>query len=163
MSHRIGFGLDTHRFASGRRLVLGGVEIPYQMGLEGHSDADALTHAVADAVLGACALGDLGHHFPSSDPRFKDCSSLELLAEVTRMARDAGFRLLNVDCVVVAQEPRLKAHRESMCRRLAETMGLDAGRVNVKLKSAEGLGSLGRVEGIGAQAVVAVAEVADDG
>ena len=153
---RLGIGYDVHRYAEGRRLVLGGVEVAFGKGLLGHSDADVLAHAVADAVLGACALGDLGDHFPAGDPCWKDASSLDLLRRVVALARDAGYRVLNVDCVVVAQEPRLKDHRTAMRERLAEAMGLGLGEVSVKLKSAEHLGALGRVEGVAAHAVVAM-------
>jgi 2-C-methyl-D-erythritol 2,4-cyclodiphosphate synthase len=160
-SIRVGLGYDSHRFVAGRRLVLGGVEIPYRMGLEGHSDADALSHAVADAVLGACALGDLGEHFPPGDPRWADCSSLSLLADVAAKARAAGYRIVNVDSVLVAQEPRLKQHRQAMREALARTLDIELEAMSVKLKSAEGMGALGRVEGVAAHAVVGVARTTD--
>jgi 2-C-methyl-D-erythritol 2,4-cyclodiphosphate synthase len=155
---RVGLGLDSHRFVVGRRLVLGGVTIPFRLGLDGHSDADALTHAITDALLGACGLGDLGEHFPATDDRFKDCCSLKLLEHSAAMARERGFRVVNVDSVIMAEQPRLADYRDSMRRELARTLGLEQDAVNVKLKSAEGLGTLGRLEGLAAQAVVLVTE-----
>jgi 2-C-methyl-D-erythritol 2,4-cyclodiphosphate synthase len=156
---RVGFGFDVHPFADGRALVLGGVEVPAARGLGGHSDADVLTHAVADALLGALALGDLGQHFPDSDPRYRDISSLRLLTAVVERVRAHGGRIVNVDATVVAEAPRLAGALDAMRERLAETLGLDLDRVSVKAKRAERLGALGREEGIAAMAV-ALVEVA---
>lgn len=153
---RVGLGFDVHPFASGRPLVLGGVEVPAERGLGGHSDADVLSHAVADALLGALALGDLGRHFPDSDPRFRGASSLALLAEVVARVRARGGRVVNVDATVVAEAPRLAPHLDEMRVRLAETLGVAGDRVSVKAKHAEGLGALGRQEGIAAMAVALV-------
>ena len=153
---RVGLGFDVHPFASGRPLVLGGVAVPAERGLGGHSDADVLSHAVADALLGALALGDLGRHFPDSDPRFRGASSLALLAEVVARVRARGGRVVNVDATVVAEAPRLAPHLDDMRVRLAETLGVAGDRVSVKAKHAEGLGALGRQEGIAAMAVALV-------
>lgn len=151
---RIGIGYDLHALVEGRALVLGGVEVPYARGLQGHSDADVLTHAVIDAMLGAAALGTIGEHFPDSNPRFAAVSSLVLLDETRRMVERSGYRLVNVDSVIVAQEPRLQPHLPAMARTLAARLGLAGGCVGVKATSPEGLGALGRTEGIAAQAVV---------
>ena len=156
---RVGQGFDVHPFVPDRPLVLGGVELPAERGLGGHSDADVLTHAVADALLGALALGDLGQHFPDSDPRYRGISSLRLLEEVRARIEARGGRVVNVDATVVAESPRLLPWLAPMRTRLAETLGLDVGRVSVKAKRAEGLGALGRHEGIAALAV-ALVEVA---
>ena len=153
---RVGFGFDVHPLVAGRRLVLGGVEIPSDRGLGGHSDADVLTHAVADALLGALALGDLGQHFPDSDPQYRGISSLRLLAAVADRVRGQGGRLVNVDATVVAEGPRLADRLPAMRARLAETLDLPVDRVSVKAKRAEQLGALGRHEGIAAMAVALV-------
>ena len=153
MSVRIGIGYDLHALVEGRPLVLGGVEVPYGRGLRGHSDADVLTHAVIDALLGAAALGTIGEHFPDTDPRFKGVSSLVLLDETMRLVGEAGYRVVNVDSVITAQEPRLQPHLGTMARALAGRMGVEASSVAVKATSPEGLGSMGRREGIAAQAV----------
>lgn len=153
---RVGLGLDLHPLVRGRPLVLGGVPIPSEVGLGGHSDADVLAHAVAEALLGALALGDLGRHFPDTDPRWQGVSSLELLARVLDLVRSRGGRPVNVDATVLAQAPRLAPHLDEMARRLARTLELSPERVSVKAKSPEGLGLLGRREGIAAMAVVGV-------
>lgn len=153
---RVGFGFDVHPFAPGRPLVLGGVEVPAERGLGGHSDADALTHAVADALLGALGLGDLGRHFPDSDPRYRGISSQVLLGEVAAWVREAGGQVVNVDATVVAESPRLADWLGAMQERLAATLHVAAARVNIKAKRAEGLGALGRHEGIAAMAVALV-------
>ena len=150
---RIGIGYDQHAFAEARPLVLGGVQIPHPRGLRGHSDADVLTHAVIDALLGATALGTIGEHFPDSDPRFAGVSSLVLLDETMRLVGEAGYRVVNVDSVITAQEPRLQPHLGKMARTLAERLGVASSSVGVKATSPEALGSLGRREGIAAQAV----------
>ena len=151
---RIGQGLDVHQLVAGRRLVLGGVEIPFDRGLEGHSDGDALLHAVADALLGALGEGDLGQHFPSSDERWRGADSRELLQTVADLGRKKGFGVGNVDATVVAQVPRLSPYQAQMRVSLAACLGCDEDRVNVKLTSTDRLGMIGREEGILAQAVV---------
>ena len=153
---RIGLGFDVHPFVEGRPLILGGVEVPAERGLGGHSDADVLTHAVADALLGALALGDLGHHFPDSDPRYRGISSLHLLGEVVERVRSHGGRIVSVDATIVAEAPRLADWLEAMRARLSETLGVEIDRVSVKAKRAERLGALGRHEGIAAMAVAGV-------
>lgn len=153
---RAGLGFDLHPLVRGRALVLGGVTIPSEVGLEGHSDADVLSHAVGEALLGALALGDLGRHFPDSDPRWRGVSSLVLLGHVVGLLQERGGRLVNVDATVLAQAPRLASHLPEMAKRLADTLGVAAEAVSVKAKSPEGLGLLGRGEGIAAMAVVSV-------
>jgi 2-C-methyl-D-erythritol 2,4-cyclodiphosphate synthase len=153
---RVGLGFDVHPFALGRPLVLGGVEVPAERGLEGHSDADVLTHAVADALLGALALGDLGGHFPDTDPRYRGISSLRLLGEVVERVRSQGARIVNVDATVIADGPRLADSLAAMRMRLAGALGLAVDHVSVKAKRAERLGALGRQEGIAALAVALV-------
>lgn len=151
---RVGFGYDVHPLAEGRRLVLGGVEIEHPRGLSGHSDADALAHAVADALLGAAALGDIGQHFPADEARWKGANSLKLLRLVLEKVRAVGLRPLNVDATIIAEEPRLLPHLPVMRENLADCLDLPVGAVSVKATRAEGLGSLGRREGIAAHAVV---------
>jgi 2-C-methyl-D-erythritol 2,4-cyclodiphosphate synthase len=153
---RVGFGFDLHPLVRGRALVLGGVDVPSETGLSGHSDADVLAHAVGEALLGALAPGDLGRHFPDSDPRYRGISSLELLRRVLGLVADAGGRLVNVDATVLAQAPRLSPYLEEMRKRLASTLEVNVDRVSVKAKSPEGLGLVGRKEGIAAMAVVGV-------
>ena len=150
---RVGIGYDVHVLEAGRPLVLGGVRVPYDRGLVGHSDADVLTHALVDALLGAAALGTIGEHFPDTDSRFRGISSLELLAESARLVEEAGWRVVNVDAVISAQEPRLQPHLRSMAEALAGPLRVDPACVGVKATSPEGLGALGRREGISAQAV----------
>ena len=153
---RVGIGYDTHRTGGARRLVLGGVELPGVPGLQGFSDADVLAHAVIDAVLGAAALGDIGRHFPDTDPRFADADSIELLREVAaRLAAD-DWRVGNVDATVICEEPRIAPHAAGMAERLAEALGVDSGQVSVKGTTNEGLGFLGRGEGIAALAVAMI-------
>jgi 2-C-methyl-D-erythritol 2,4-cyclodiphosphate synthase len=155
---RVGIGYDVHPLVAGRPLVLGGVRIAHTSGLDGHSDADVLTHAVIDALLGAAGLGDIGRMFPATDVRFKDASSLEMLSAAAKALADAGFRVVNVDCTVIAQEPRLEPHLAAMCSHLAERLGTQD--VNVKGKSPERLGVLGQGGGIAAQAVATIEELA---
>ena len=140
----------------GRRLVLGGVEVPFEKGLDGHSDADVLVHAIIDALLGAAGLGDIGLHFPSSDPRYRDVSSISLLRQVVALLHSRGWRVGNVDASVVAERPRLAPHIPRMREIIGEALGIDAGRVGVKSTTAKGLGCLGRGEGIAAHAVALV-------
>jgi len=153
MSFRVGQGFDSHALAAGRKLVLGGVEIPHAKGLAGHSDADALIHALCDALLGAAALGDIGRHFPDSDPKYKNADSRVLLREVARKVREAGYDIANVDATVIAEAPKLAPYIPAMVANLASDLGLGAREVSVKAKTAEKLGALGRGEGIAAQAV----------
>ena len=151
---RVGIGYDVHPLVAGRALVLGGVPIEHTHGLDGYSDADVLTHAVIDALLGAAGLGDIGRLFPAGEPKYAGAASLEMLAVSVKKVRDAGYRVVNVDCTVIAQEPRLQPYLEKMQRNLGERLG-DAG-VNVKGKSPEGLGALGQGGGIAAQAVAVI-------
>jgi 2-C-methyl-D-erythritol 2,4-cyclodiphosphate synthase len=153
---RSGIGYDVHQFARGRRLVLGGVEIPHEQGLFGHSDADVLLHAIADALLGAVALGDIGRHFPPGDPAFKDADSLALLAEATRLIRNEGYVVINVDATLIAEAPRILPHVPIMRERIATAIGVGTGRVNVKATTNEGMGFVGRREGIAALAIATV-------
>lgn len=154
MDFRIGEGWDVHALVPGRRLVLGGVDIPHGMGLLGHSDADVLLHAITDALLGAAALGDIGSHFPDSDARFKGADSEVLLTEAARRVRDKGYAIANVDSTVVAQAPRLAAHIPAMRERIAGALGLQLDQVNVKAKTAERLGLVGQGLAMEARAVV---------
>jgi 2-C-methyl-D-erythritol 2,4-cyclodiphosphate synthase len=151
---RVGHGADAHRLVAGRPLRLGGVEVPFERGLEGHSDGDVLLHAIASALLGALGAGDLGSHFPSSDARWKDAGSDRFVAAALALARERGFTVGNLDATVVAQMPRLAPHREAMVASVARTLGVDAACVNVKITSTDGLGAIGRGDGIAAQAVV---------
>jgi len=153
---RIGTGYDLHPLRDGRKLVIGGVHIEHPKGLDGHSDADVLTHAVIDAILGAAGLGDIGAHFPPDDARYKGVSSLSLLAEASRVVSNAGYRVVNVDSTVIAQAPRLQHHLAEMARNIAHALGLEQDAVSVKATSPEGIGSLGAGEGIAAQAVALV-------
>ena len=155
-AYRIGMGYDVHPFAERRPLILGGLTIPYHQGLAGHSDADCLVHAICDALLGAISEGDLGRHFPDSDPRYKDLESLLLLKKVVEMAERKGFRISNIDATIVAQAPQLAPYRPQMEEKIALTVGVERGQVNVKATTTEGLGSIGRGEGIAAYAVVLV-------
>jgi 2-C-methyl-D-erythritol 2,4-cyclodiphosphate synthase len=153
---RVGIGFDAHRFVPGRPLILGGVEIPFSMGLEGFSDADVLVHAIADALLGAVSAGDLGKHFPTGDLRYKDISSLILLQQVDELLSHEGYEILNLDTVLILQEPKVDKYREEMKEKIAQTIGLNKERISIKATTTEGLGFAGRGEGIGAQAVALV-------
>ena len=156
---RIGQGYDVHRLVVGRRLVIGGVEIPFEMGLEGHSDADVLLHAIIDALLGASGLGDIGRHFPESDPAYKDADSRSLLRQAGASVRQAGFAVANIDATIIAQAPRMAPHVAQMKANIAADLGIAPTQVNVKAKTTERLGFTGRGEGIAAEAV-ALLEVA---
>lgn len=160
---RVGIGYDIHQLKEGRPLILGGVRIPHSHGLDGHSDADVLTHAVCDALLGALGQGDLGRYYPSSDPRWRDMNSLDMLDDVYAKLAERGLRLVNLDTVVVAQAPRLGSYLSEMGNRLAGVLRVDPSLVNVKVKSHDQLGALGRQEGIAAQAVCLLADVSSDG
>lgn len=157
---RVGIGFDAHPLAPGRKLVLGGVEIPFAKGLAGHSDGDVLTHAVIDALLGAAALGDIGAHFPSTDPRYKDIRSVLLLERVGGLLCDAGWRIENVDATIVAERPRLAPFVEAMRQGLGAALGLAVERVGVKAKTTDGLGFTGRGEGVAACAAALVERAA---
>lgn len=156
---RVGMGYDAHRLVSGRRLILGGVEIPYHLGLAGHSDADVLSHALGDALLGAVAAGDLGRHFPDSDPEYKNISSLILLAKIMEVVKGKGFRLVNVDAVIVAEAPRLVPHFPAMIANLTRILGLSPEDINLKATTTEKMGFAGKGEGIAAYAVVLVEKI----
>jgi len=158
MHIRIGQGFDVHAFAAGRKLILGGVEIDHEKGLLGHSDADVLTHAVCDALLGAAALGDIGHLFPDTDARFAGADSLDLLAEVMSQVRQAGFSVGNIDVTVIAQQPRLAPHIPKMREKLAAAMQVDVAQIGIKATTSEHLGFTGRSEGIAAMAVALLAQ-----
>ena len=157
---RVGIGYDIHPLGTGRKLVLGGVEIPHTQGLVGHSDADALVHAVCDALLGAMGEGDLGLHYPSSNPKFKDISSLRLLEDVADLLARKGYRLVNLDTVVIAQAPRLSPYLDGMQARIAEVLKVDRDKINVKVKSGEGLDAIGKEEAIAAQAMCLIETIA---
>lgn len=158
-SLRVGIGFDVHPLVEGRKLVLGGVEIPHAKGLLGHSDADVLIHAICDALLGAISEGDLGRHFPDTDPRYRDMSSMILLKKVMEKAKAKGFRVVNMDATITAQEPRLAEYIPQMIDRIGEALEIGPGRVNVKATSPEGLGFSGRGEGIIGQSVVLVEDM----
>jgi 2-C-methyl-D-erythritol 2,4-cyclodiphosphate synthase len=147
---RTGLGIDSHRFAPGRRLVLGGVVVPHTHGLDGHSDADVLAHAITDAILGAASMGDIGTHFPDTDPEFKDADSLVLLREIVRRVASEGWRVEHVDATVMLERPKLAPHREAIMARLSEAVGAS---VHVKATTGEGMGFVGREEGVAAMAV----------
>ena len=156
---RVGHGYDVHRLAEGRKLILGGVDIPWERGLLGHSDADVLTHAVMDALLGAAGLGDIGTHFPDTDPAYAGADSMKLLAHVVELLREQGFSVGNVDATVLAQRPKLAPHIPVMRDNLARVMGVSPERVNVKATTEEGLGFTGSGEGIAAHAVALIEQI----
>ena len=153
---RVGHGYDVHRLAEGRRLILGGVDIPWEKGLLGHSDADVLVHALMDAMLGAAALGDIGRHFPDSDERYAGADSLGLLAEVSRLLREAGYRLVNADCTILAQRPKLMPYIPQMRENIARVLETEIDAISVKATTEEGLGFTGDGSGIAAHAVVLI-------
>ena len=153
---RVGHGYDVHRLAEGRKLILGGVEIPWEKGLLGHSDADVLLHALMDAILGAAALGDIGQHFPDSDERYAGADSLRLLAEVARLLNEAGYRLVNADCTILAQRPKLMPHLPQMRANIARALEADVDAISVKATTEEGLGFTGDGSGMAAHAVVLI-------
>lgn len=160
---RIGQGYDVHRLVEGRGLILGGVQVPYEKGLLGHSDADVLVHAVMDALLGAAALGDIGQHFPDTDGKDQGISSIALLREVAGLLEGRGFIVENVDATIIAQRPKLAAYRQQMAENIADALHLEAGRISVKATTEEGLGFTGSGEGIAAQAVALLADMRDYG
>ena len=153
---RIGQGFDVHALVAGRALIIGGVTIPFEKGLDGHSDADVLLHAVCDALLGAAAMGDIGRHFPDTDSRYKDADSRMLLREVAKLLHDNGFHVVNLDSTIIAQRPKMAPHIPAMIANIAADLGIDRRRVNVKAKTTERLGFTGRGEGIAAQAIALV-------
>ncbi len=152
--YRIGSGWDSHRLLEGKRLILGGVTIPSAIGLDGHSDADVLAHAITDAILGAVALGDIGMHFPDTDPRWKNADSLQFLSQAEKMACDAGYRVVNVDSTVILQKVKLAGYRDAIRQKLADTLKLNLDHVSVKFKTAEGVGPVGEGKSAESQAVV---------
>lgn len=156
---RVGVGYDVHPLAEGRPLILGGVRVPHHRGLQGHSDSDVLAHAIVDALLGAACLGDIGTHFPPSDPRYKDADSMAFVSHAMRLLADRRWRLNNVDATIIAQEPRLAPHLPEMRRSLSRALGVGADQVSVKGKSTNGLGFEGRLEGIAAHAVVLIESI----
>jgi 2-C-methyl-D-erythritol 2,4-cyclodiphosphate synthase len=156
MTCRSGIGYDVHRFVEGRKLMLGGVEIVYPRGLDGHSDADVLLHALVDAVLGAAALGDIGHHFPPSDPRWRDADSRQFLTRAAGLVRDAGFTIVNLDATVIAEEPKLLLHMDMIRKAIARIVNLPLNAISVKATTNEGMGFVGRGEGIAALAIATI-------
>lgn len=156
---RVGMGYDVHRLVEGRKLILGGVEIPHTTGLLGHSDADVLVHAIMDALLGAAALGDIGKHFPDTDERYKGISSMELLTEVRDLLSEKGYLIENLDATIIAQKPKLRPYIEQMERNIADVLQIDVSQVNIKATTEEGLGFTGTEEGISAQAICALTTI----
>jgi 2-C-methyl-D-erythritol 2,4-cyclodiphosphate synthase len=156
---RVGLGWDSHRIAAGRALILGGIEVPAEFGLDGHSDADILSHAITDALLGAAALGDIGMHFPDTDPRWKGAASNQFLAHAAALVRARGFTIVNVDSTVILERPKLKDYRLAIREALAATLGLELDRVSVKFKTAEGVGPVGEGKSGEAQAIVTLASL----
>ena len=150
---RIGMGYDVHKLIEGRKLIIGGVEIPHEKGLLGHSDADVLLHAISDALLGAAALGDIGKHFPDTDPAYKDADSLKLLERVGILIKEEGYAVENIDATIIAQAPKMRPHIDTMRANIAAALGTDMGRINVKATTEEGLGFTGAKEGISSQAI----------
>ena len=150
---RIGMGYDVHKLAEGRKMIIGGVEIPYEKGLLGHSDADVLLHAIMDALLGAAALGDIGRHFPDTDPAYKGISSMKLMEHVGKLLEEHCFLIENIDATIIAQAPKMRPHIDAMRRNIADVLGIDISQVNVKATTEEGLGFTGSMEGISSQAV----------
>jgi 2-C-methyl-D-erythritol 2,4-cyclodiphosphate synthase len=153
---RVGQGFDVHALVTGRALVIGGVTIPYEKGLQGHSDADVLLHALCDALLGAAAMGDIGRHFPDTDARYEGADSRSLVREVAKLLRDGGYQVVNVDSTIIAQAPKMAPHIPAMIANIAADLGIDPGRVNVKAKTTERLGFTGRGEGIAAEAIALI-------
>lgn len=156
---RVGIGYDVHRLVEGRKLIIGGVEIPYEKGLSGHSDADVLLHAIMDALLGAAALGDIGKHFPDTDPAYEGISSIVLLKKVGGLLRERGYEVGNIDAIIIAQRPKMAPHREKMRENVADALGISVGQVNIKATTEEGLGFTGSGEGISSQAAALLREI----
>ncbi len=158
---RVGMGYDVHKLVEGRKLIMGGVDIPYEKGLLGHSDADVLLHAIMDALLGAAALGDIGKHFPDTDDRYKGISSIELLKHVGKLLDENNYIIENIDATIIAQKPKMRPYIDEMRKNIAAALGIDAGKVNVKATTEEGLGFTGSGEGISAQAVCSLTTVSN--
>ena len=158
---RVGIGYDSHRFATGRKLILGGVEVEHAKGLIGHSDADAVSHAITDAMLGAAALGDIGAHFPPSDKRWKDANSLDLLKRASELLTQNHFKVINVDCTIICEEPRIGPYAQAMRQKLSATLGVPFSAISVKGKTNEGMGWIGAGEGIATIATVLIETVAE--
>ncbi len=156
---RVGIGYDVHKLVEGKKLIIGGVEIPYEKGLLGHSDADVMLHAIKDAMLGAVALGDIGKHFPDTDERYKGASSIKLLIEVNKKLSDKGYKVNNLDAVIIAEKPKMAPHIEDMRSKISHALNIDIDCINVKATTTEGLGFPGRGEGIAAQAIVSVDKI----
>ncbi len=156
MDFRVGHGYDVHRYAIGRKLILGGVNIPFGKGLVGHSDADVVVHAMMDSLLGAVALGDIGGHFPNNDPKYKDADSMKLMEQVCRLVREKGYEVSNIDATIIAQQPKLKPYIDNMRENIAKAMKVDIDKVSVKATTEEKLGFTGNLEGIAAHAVALV-------
>ncbi len=153
---RVGIGYDVHKLVEGRKLILGGVEIPYERGLLGHSDADVIVHAIMDALLGAAALGDIGQHFPDTDPEYEGISSIELLERVGELLKEKDYDVANIDSIIIAQKPKMMPYLDEMIRNVAEALGIEEGQVSVKATTEEHLGFTGREEGIAAQAICCI-------
>lgn len=161
--YRVGFGYDVHRLTNGRALILGGVHIPYHSGLLGHSDADVLTHAIIDGILGALAKGDIGEHFPDNDPAYKDIESLVMLERVMKLMKESGYRINNLDNTIVAEEPRIAPHISSMKEKLCRVLEIESGRINIKATTNEGMGFCGRKEGIAAYSIISLTTINPEG
>ncbi|WP_250227321.1 2-C-methyl-D-erythritol 2,4-cyclodiphosphate synthase [Anaeropeptidivorans aminofermentans] len=159
MSFRIGFGYDVHRLQKGRKLIIGGVEIAHEYGLLGHSDADVLTHAVMDALLGAAGKGDIGTHFPDTDEKYKDVSSIKLLCEVKNIIEDEGYKISNIDAVIVAQEPKISPYKEKIAAELSKALAIDKSQINIKATTEEKLGFTGDGSGMSAKAVALIEKI----
>lgn len=160
---RLGMGYDVHRLTEGRKLIIGGVDIPYEKGLLGHSDADVLLHAIMDALLGAAALGDIGKHFPDTDPKYKGADSRMLLREVGKMLEEHSFLIENIDATIIAQAPKMRSHIDTMRQNIADDLGIDISQVNVKATTEEGLGFTGSGEGISSQAICSLSSFFEKG
>lgn len=158
---RVGIGYDVHKLVEGRKLILGGVEIPYEKGLLGHSDADVLIHAIMDALIGAAALGDIGKHFPDTDPKYKGISSIALLKHVAGLLEEHNYVIENIDSTIIAQRPKLRPYMEEMSRNIAEALGIEENRLNIKATTEEGLGFTGTGEGMSAQAICSLVHLMD--
>ena len=156
MNYRVGIGYDVHRLVKGRKLMLGGVEVPHSHGLQGHSDADVVLHAICDALLGAAALGDIGEHYPNTDPKYKDISSSLLLKSTNQKVNDAGYKVANVDVMIMAEQPKLQEYKSKMRFHIAFELAVDETQVNIKAGTSEGLGFIGTKEGIAAYAIVSL-------
>jgi len=156
---RVGIGYDVHKLVEDRKLIIGGVDIPFEKGLLGHSDADVLLHAIKDAFLGAVALGDIGRHFPDTDPKYKGISSIHLLREVNGMINEKGYKIINIDSIIIAQKPKMAPYIPQMIKNISDALSIDTEKINVKATTTEGLGYIGEGKGIAAQAIVSVDKI----